>query len=245
MNGDFGDLVKRLEGYEKEILDIFRNYNPNDSELKLELTNMKLLVIFYNYSIDCFEALTETYKDKYFYYARKGLTALSYFLTAVSFFKARDMTLPSLVGCCLLTLKNQKLDKEKTNVDSDDINRLLDLLDNFEDDYAPRIDEISDQIDLLEDEDTISKLEEPEKSKRIACKKLIHFLRQDDPTLQIEGETFINHLNEIINNYLNTNNENFYDSLQQISEEYEQLELKLIKLNNKEDKLSKMFYFIG
>lgn len=250
MNGDFENLINELKKYEEEIINIKSQFNPEDTGLKMEFLTLKMNVVFYNYIIACFETLNELTKDKYLYISRKALTALSYGLTILSLFKARDITLPSLLGSFLLSVKNQKHDRVNYSISDEQINELLDLIDSFENDYANEIDRMYEKIDLYEDDEIINKLPDSEKKKRFVCKKLMQFLRGETDQLlfqydNIDYNTFTKELIVLLDDFLNTDNKDLYSLIEDVEEKYEVLSKKLTKLDKKDERLSKIYRIFG
>ncbi len=241
MNGDFENFIKTLESYEDDFITLWKEYNPKDSCLKMELLAMKLSVIYYKYSIACFEMLDDITKEKYLSIAKSWLTFISYALTGVTIIKAPDITIPSLLGSVYLSLKNRQNKRFKQPLTPEQQDEVLDLLDRFEDDYYSQIESIFERIDVLEDEQVLEDLEEPEKSKRKACKKLMQFLRKESPTIYMESDDFIANLTDIIQDGLNTDTNDMFELLQESANSYESLNRTLTKLDQKEYKLSRFY----
>ena len=245
MNGDFEQLINNLKGYEEELDLLLREVHSNDSILKLQILAMKMDVVFYKYIIDCFEVLNEVCKDRYLGILRSGLTGLSYALAGVSAFKAPVITIPSLLSCLYLSIKNRQLNNQKYPLNPDQVNELLDLIDDFEDYYDERINSVYEQVDILEDEEVINKLNNPERRKRIACKKLMEFLREDNSEIYMENEEFIQDLKEIIQESLGLSSDNVYELLDETTKYYQQLDDYLAALDKKDNKVTRLYRIIG
>ena len=246
MNGDFGELIDKLHSYQNELDILFQQYNENDSNIKMEILAMKMLVVFYNYTISCFEVLNDVNIDRIMHIARKTLTGISYGLATLTLFKAPNISLPSLLASYLLTIKNKRYDKQKFIITDEEANELLDLLDIFEDDYAMRIDSIFEKIDTFEDENYLNKLPDMERRKMIACNNLLRFLREEDNTLNLENNNEIDdYLLKVMNDSINIKCDDFFESLQLVENNYQALERKLVKLKKKDDHLTNNFKIIG
>ncbi len=245
MNEQFEALINKLHSYEEEIITLYKEYNPNDSELKMELLAMRMSVVFYKYILACFETMNETYKRKYFDLTRKALTLLSYGLTGLTLFKAPNITIPSLLGSMLLSVKNRKYDQiEKFGLTYEQIDDLLDLLDSFENDYTDLIENIFNQIDKYEDQAFIDTLNKEEQQKRIACANLMKFLRTESDTLMLDNNDSNKILIDIINDSLNTNSNNVYELIDMALKKYHELDKQLEILDNKDAKLARLYRYI-
>ncbi len=245
MNNDLETFINTLKEYEQELIDLWKEFNPQDSCLKMELLAMKMNIIYYKYTIECLGLVNDAYKEQYLFLLKKLLTFVSYGLSGLAFFKAPEIAVPSVLGSLYLTLKTKKYNRLNRFLTEDETDEILDLLDSFENEYSKNIDCIFAQIDVFEDDNIINCFNEPERSKRMACKKLMQFLRSENPNLVFEDEAFNNNIKDIINDSFNTNSDNLGDLIEAAESKYQSLNNNLSKLDKKETRLSRVFQIIG
>ena len=240
MTDSFEQLLNKLKSYEKEMNNLWREYNPTDTGLKMEITAMKMSIVLYKYLISCAETINNAYGERCFKFIREGLTVLTYGLTAVSALKGSIMILPAILGSLGLSLKNYNYESKTGLVlTAEQADELIELIEAFENHYLSLIDSIMKQIDIFEDDEVLESLPEPEKSQRIACKRLMQFLRNENESLTFDDEGFIKEIRDIINNSFDTNENNVYELIQQADNSYQDLNQSLTRLNKRNDRMSR------
>ena len=241
----FNELINKLDGYEKQLNELWDSYNPDDPDLKIELTGLKMSQLFYKYIIDCFELINEGFVDLYLAKMRKVLVAISYVCSGVSLVVSPIITAPALLGSIYLSIKRRKDDKNMTPLIGDEQSDILfDKIDHIDDYYVEKTDAIFDRTMLYEDEESISALEDPEKTKRLVGTRLMNAIKGNN-RIVIDNKEQANILKEIIQKSLNTDADDLPTLIKQAKIEYDYLTDSMVKLSKKDIKLeriNRLFY---
>ena len=237
---EFDKLMATLDQYEKELDELWASYDPNDSDFKIELTGLKMSILFYKYTIGVLQIAKDDYTDILLYKLRKGLSVFTYILSTSTVFINPKMTPAAILASLYLVLKNKKDDKLKYEpLTQEQYDILFNRIEKVEDVYVEKTDAIFDRTLLYEDKENVEKLEEPEKTKRIVCNRIMELLK-DNKQLDIEDENSINIAKEIIKESINTDDNDIKRLVKSAKKEYNSLVKNVVKLERKDNRLQKM-----
>ena len=219
----FDDLIERLDGYEKEMEKLWESYDPNDSQLKIEVTALKLSTPFYQYSIDVFEYIEDGFFDLLFKKLRMGLTLLSYVLSASTIVVSPQITPAAILSSLYLHFKNKNDNKKMIKmVNKEQGEILFDKMDKIEDIYIDKSDAIYDRTIDFESMEYIESFEEPEKTERIICNKLLNSIKNNGKFKADNKEQEII-VRGLINSTFNIDEEDYDKLIKLAKKEYNKL----------------------
>ena len=236
-------LLERLDGYQKELDELWASYNPDDPTLKIELIGLKMSNLYWRYLVEIFQLANDGLVDLLIARLRKSLTAFTYLLTGSTLFINPKITPAAVLGSIYLTLQNKKDDRRMNKLLSDEQMMVLyDKIDYLEEVYTEKTDAIFDRTMDFEDEELLSQLEEPEKTKRFVGNKLMKAIK-DEGKLDIE-EKYFDVLRDIIQTSLNTDESNLKSLVKRADKEYNRQVKDSVKLNKKDAKLERVNRFL-
>ena len=236
MSVEFESLMQRLDEYEKEFNELWEQYDPNDSYLKIELLGLKMDIIFYKAIIDCYQLLNEDSIDFYSNRIKKILTGVTFLAACASIplssKTAPGLTVASFMGTTYLAFKALKDRVNSVDLTLDEQNAIEQRIIDIEDDFVHKTDIVNDRTVDFESQLELDRLEEPERTQRILCTKLMSSIK-NNKKYNINNNDNNEMLTNIIQNALGTNSNNLNELINIAQQEYDSLSSSVIKLYRK------------
>ena len=244
MTNEFNSLMNRLDEYEKEFYELWDQYDPDDSYLKIELLSLKMSALFHKSLIDCYDILNEDMIDYYLNKLKKFLTIVTFISSCATiptcYKNAPGFTIAACLSSTYLSIKRTREARNSLKLSFEEQQMIEHRLIKIENDFVDITDIVNDRTIDFEDESELEQLEEPERKERLICTKLVHAIK-DNKKIIINEDSEKEVIKNIIQNSLDEEKNDLKELIKDARNEYDKLSSSVIKLYRKKNKARHLF----